>query len=113
MKKYLLLFVLIVASITGIRAQYDSQLSQYFMAMGYYNPAYAGVQEDLNMLALSRLQWIGIEGAPKSFLINADMPLKLGKTNHGVGLLVFTEGIGLFQNTQVNLQYDYKKRLFG
>ena len=112
MKKYLLLFVLIVASIMGIRAQYDSQLSQYFMAMGYYNPAYAGVREDLNLLALSRLQWIGIEGAPKSFLINADMPLKLGKTNHGVGLLIFTEGIGLFQNTHVNLQYAYKKRLF-
>ncbi|MBR5297786.1 MAG: type IX secretion system membrane protein PorP/SprF [Parabacteroides sp.] len=113
MKKYLLLIVLIVTGVTGIRAQYDSQLSQYFMAMGYYNPAYAGVREDLNLLALSRLQWIGIEGAPKSFLINADMPLKLGKTNHGVGLLVFTEGIGLFQNTHVNLQYAYKQKLFG
>ena len=100
MKKYLLLIILMVTGITGIRAQYDSQLSQYFMAMGYYNPAYAGVREDLNLLALSRLQWIGIEGAPKSFFIHADMPFKLGKTNHGVGLLIFTEGIGLFQNTQ-------------
>ena len=100
-----------VTGITGIRAQYDSQLSQYFMAMGYYNPAYAGVREDLNLLALSRLQWIGIEGAPKSFFIHADMPFKLGKTNHGVGLLIFTEGIGLFQNTHVNLQYAYKQKL--
>lgn len=102
-----------VTGITGIRAQYDSQLSQYFMAMGYYNPAYAGVREDLNLLALSRLQWIGIEGAPKSFFIHADMPFKLGKTNHGVGLLIFTEGIGLFQNTHVNLQYAYKQKLLG
>lgn len=70
MKKYLLLIILLVTSVTGVRAQYDSQLSQYFMAMGYYNPAYAGVSGDLNMLALSRLQWIGIEGAPKSFFIN-------------------------------------------
>jgi type IX secretion system PorP/SprF family membrane protein len=83
------------------------------MAMGYYNPAYAGVREDLNLLALSRLQWIGIEGAPKSFFIHADMPFKLGKTNHGVGLLIFTEGIGLFQNTHVNLQYAYKQKLLG
>lgn len=113
MKKYLLLIILIVTGITGIRAQYDSQLSQYFMAMGYYNPAYAGVREDLNLLALSRLQWIGIEGAPKSFFIHADMPFKLGKTNHGVGLLIFTEGIGLFQNTHVNLQYAYKQKLLG
>ena len=56
MNKYLLLIILLVTGLTGARAQYDSQLSQYFMALGYYNPAYAGVTGDLNMLALSRLQ---------------------------------------------------------
>ena len=95
MNKYLLLIILLVTGLTGARAQYDSQLSQYFMALGYYNPAYAGVTGDLNMLALSRLQYVGIDGAPTSFFINADMPLKIGKTNHGIGMVVFTEGIGL------------------
>lgn len=57
----------LVTGLTGARAQYDSQLSQYFMALGYYNPAYAGVTGDLNMLALSRLQYVGIDGAPTSF----------------------------------------------
>lgn len=113
MKKYLLLIILLVTSVTGVRAQYDSQLSQYFMAMGYYNPAYAGVSGDLNMLALARLQYIGIKGAPRSFFINADMPLKLGKTNNGVGLVVFADGAGLFQNTHVSVQYAYKQKLFG
>lgn len=83
------------------------------MALGYYNPAYAGTTGDLNMLALARLQWLGIKGAPKSFFLNADMPLNLGKTNHGVGLVVFTDGIGLFQNTHVGGQYAYKQKLFG
>ena len=113
MNKYLLLIILLVTGLTGARAQYDSQLSQYFMALGYYNPAYAGVTGDLNMLALSRLQYVGIDGAPTSFFINADMPLKIGKTNHGIGMVVFTEGIGLFVNTHVNLQYAYKQKLFG
>lgn len=113
MKKYLLFIILLVTCVTGARGQYDSQLSQYFMAMGYYNPAYAGVSGDLNMLALSRLQWIGIEGAPKSFFINADMPLTLGKTNHGVGVVVFVDGAGLYQNTHVSGQYAYKQKLFG
>lgn len=113
MKRYLLSILLLIISITSMRAQYDSQLSQYFMALGYYNPAYAGVTGDLNLLALSRLQYVGIEGAPKSFFINADMPLKIGKTNHGVGLVAFTESIGLFHNTHVNLQYAYKQKLFG
>ncbi len=83
------------------------------MAMGYYNPAYAGTSGDLHALALHRQQWLGIEGAPKSFFITGDMPLKLGKTNHGVGIVVFTESIGLFQNTHVAGQYAYKQKLLG
>ena len=54
------------------------------MAKPYYNPAVAGATEDLNILALARLEMIGVHGAPKSFFITADMPLTLGKTNHGV-----------------------------
>lgn len=57
------------------------------MAKPYYNPAVAGATEDLNILALARLEMIGVHGAPKSFFITADMPLALGKTNHGVGWL--------------------------
>ena len=51
------------------------------MAKPYYNPAVAGATEDLNILALARLEMIGVHGAPKSFFITADMPLALGKTN--------------------------------
>lgn len=83
------------------------------MALGYYNPAYAGARDGLNILALSRLQWMGIEGAPKSFFVTADMPLRIGKVDNGVGVSVFTDGIGLFQNTHIGLQYAYKHKLFG
>ena len=48
------------------------------MAKPYYNPAVAGATEDLNILALARLEMIGVHGAPKSFFITADMPLTLG-----------------------------------
>lgn len=113
MKKRFLFIIALLTCVSAIRAQYDSQLSQYFMALGYYNPAYAGTSGDLNILALSRLQWVGIKGAPQSFFINADMPLKLGKTNHGVGLTVFYDAIGLFKNTHVGVQYAYKYNLFG
>ena len=92
MNKYLLLIILLVTGLTGARAQYDSQLSQYFMALGYYNPAYAGVTGDLNMLALSRLQYVGIDGAPTSFFINADMPLKIGKTNQNADQPSLSDG---------------------
>lgn len=115
-KRLIRLFVPIVLAALFVpmaRAQYDAQLSQYFLAMGYYNPAYAGQSDNINLMALHRQQWLGIEGAPKSFYIAADMPLQLGKLNSGVGLIVFTEGIGLFRNTHVALQYAYKLKLFG
>ncbi|MDD4115989.1 MAG: type IX secretion system membrane protein PorP/SprF, partial [Massilibacteroides sp.] len=76
---------------TAARAQYDAQFSQYFMAMGYYNPAYAGVGGDLNLFGIHRQQWVGIEGAPKSFFVSADMPLRIGEMEHGVGAILFTE----------------------
>jgi len=114
MRRFLLFISILSLTCAGfVQAQYDAQLSNYLMGMGYYNPAVAGNTENLNALALHRQQWLGIKGAPKSFFIMGDMPLKLGKTNHGVGLVVFTEGIGLFRNTHVAGQYAYKHKFLG
>ena len=89
MKKVFLLIITLLTCANFVQAQYDAQLSQYFMAMGYYNPGYAGSSGDLNLFALHRQQWVGIHGAPKSFFVSGDMPLKLGKTEHGVGVVFF------------------------
>lgn len=105
--------VLLLTCVSLTRAQYDVRLSQYFQAKPYYNPASVGTTEDLNILALARMEWVGIKGAPLSFFAMADMPLTLGKTQHGVGVVLLTESIGLFQNTHVGLQYAYKQKLFG
>ena len=105
--------VLLLTCVSLARAQYDVRLSQYFQAKPYYNPASVGATEDLNILALARMEWVGIKGAPLSFFAMADMPLTLGKTQHGVGVVLLTESIGLFQNTHVGLQYAYKQKLFG
>lgn len=105
--------VLLLTCVSLTRAQYDVRLSQYFQAKPYYNPASVGATEDLNILALARMEWVGIKGAPLSFFAMADMPLTLGKTQHGIGVVLLTESIGLFQNTHVGLQYAYKQKLFG
>ena len=114
MRRILLLMVVLCCTCAGIvRAQYDARLSQYFMAKPYYNPAVAGATENLNILALARLEWVGMSGAPMSFFVTSDMPLNIGKTQHGIGLAVYTESIGLFMNTHVGAQYAYKHKLFG
>ena len=113
MKRVFLFIIALITCTAGVRAQDDVQLSQYFLGMGYYNPAYAGTTGDLNMLGFFRQQWIGMPQAGTSFFVIADMPLTFGKTNHGVGLVVNTESIGLFTNTKVAVQYAYKQKLFG
>lgn len=114
MRRSLLFAIVLSLTCVGLtRAQYDVRLSQYFQAKPYYNPASAGSTEDLNILALARMEWVGIKGAPLSFFAMADMPLTLGKTQHGIGAVLLTESIGLFQNTHVGLQYAYKQKLFG
>ena len=94
-------------------AQYDTRFAQYYMAKNYYNPAYAGSTENLNLLAITRVEWVGVQGAPKSFFVTGEMPLTLGKTQHGVGAVVYVDAAGLFLNTHVALQYAYKQKLLG
>ncbi len=113
MKRVFLFIIALITCTVSVRAQDDAQLSQYFLGMGYYNPAYAGTTGDLNMLGFFRQQWIGMPQAGTSFFVIADMPLTFGKTNHGIGLVVNTESIGLYQNTKVAFQYAYKQKLFG
>lgn len=114
MKRVIRSIILFLCIATAVRAQHDAQFSQYFMTLGYYNPAYAGTSGDLNLFGIHRQQWVGLKGGPpKSFFVTADMPLKLGETNLGIGAVLFTESLGLIQSTQIAGQFAYKNKLFG
>ncbi|MDR1938865.1 MAG: type IX secretion system membrane protein PorP/SprF [Tannerellaceae bacterium] len=113
MKRLFFILAVLMTLAGSAGAQYDAQFSQYFMAMGYYNPAFAGTGSDLNILGLLRQQWIGMPGAPQTIFFNADMPFTLGKMNTGVGATLYRETIGLFTNSHISGQFAYKRKLFG
>jgi len=94
------------------RAQADAQFSQYFEIPNYYNSAAIGTTDLLKIRAGSRLQWVGIENAPTTFLGVADMPFKLFGKRFGVGLVVQQESLGLFKNMTLGAQIAYKQKLF-
>lgn len=93
------------------RAQSDIQFTQYWAVPSYYNPAATGSTDYLRIRGGARLQWVGIENAPKSFLVQADSPLRLMKKKIGVGLTMMQESLGLFSNMLINAQGSYKFRL--
>lgn len=109
-----LIAVIILFAAPGIlRAQYDAQFSNYWAVPNYYNPAAAGQTSQIEATAAYRQQWIGIDGAPQSFLATGSMPFRfLGRT-HGIGMVFFNESIGLFKHNVISAQYAYKKKLYG
>lgn len=110
--RYLLL-MLFVPVATGIWAQTDAQFSQYYETTTFYNPASTGDTDSLRLRGGSRLQWVGIENAPQTFIVTADMPIKLGKKRIGVGLVGEGESLGLYSSLNLGAQVSYKMRKFG
>src|SRR5450830_525103 len=99
-----LLFILLFSGISA-SAQYDAQTSQYMLAPGTFNPAVAGESGDLLLTLQNRKQWVGIDGAPSTLLVNVTMPFVMGNRKHGFGLVISKESIGLFSTQTLQLQY--------
>lgn len=92
-------------------AQNDAQFVQHWAIPAMYNPGYAGSIEYIRIRVGGNLQWLGIKNAPRTFVGNADMPLKLGrKQRMGVGMNVWQERIGLFDNLLMGVQAAYQIR---
>lgn len=102
--------LLLLAAVPAVLwAQGDAQFTQYWALPTYYNPAATGTLDFIRIRGGAKLQWLGIDNAPKSFTGAADMPIKLGKKHRiGVGVLFNQESIGLYRNLGVSAQLSYK-----
>ncbi len=93
-------------------SQSEPQLTQYWALPAFYNAGAAGSTDFLRVRGGTRMQWIGIDGAPRSFFIHADSPLAIGRKRIGLGVQMQQEKIGLFSNMLVGVQGAYKLKLF-
>lgn len=97
-----------------VHAQSDPLYTQAWNLPTLYNPAAVGSTDWLRIRGAARMQWVGIENAPKSFTAAADIPFKLIGRRWGGGVTLTQEGIGLFSNTYVDGQISGRlKKLFG
>lgn len=108
--KIILFLTIIVTGCLAARSQSDVRLTQAWALPTYYNPAATGSVDYVRIRAASRLQWLGIENAPKSFLATADMPFMIGKRRLGVGVDATQESLGLFSNLLINAEGSFKFR---
>lgn len=108
-----LIIVIISLLHQNATAQVDAQFTQYYAIPTYYNPAATGTTDYLRLRGGTRLQWMGIKNAPKTFVITADMPFKFIGKRFGVGLNIQQESLGLYKNLNLAAQLSYKIKLFG
>lgn len=109
MKKInLLLFVLLISF--GITAQQDPLSNQYLMNQSMINPAYNGVHDMANITALTRGQWIGVEGAPFTHTLSMASTIS---DHSAAGLLFVNDNFGINTTTNLVFSYAYRMDLYG
>lgn len=109
MKKTILLVIFVCVGLTRSFAQQDAQYSQYMFNMMAVNPAYAGSRDVLSITGLYRNQWVGLEGAPVTQTLTADMPVR--KEKIGLGLSLFNDKVGVVSTRSIAGTYAYRLRL--
>jgi type IX secretion system PorP/SprF family membrane protein len=110
LKKYILIIAIAFGTANSY-AQQTVQFSQYMFNGLAVNPAYAGYKEDLTVNLSSRLQWVGIDGAPKTSTISVDGVTNLDTKNVGIGLLATNDRLGPQNTSSVYANYAYRLRL--
>ena len=106
MKKLIILFITLCTTVTW--SQQDAQYTQYMYNMSVINPAYTtGDIGIVNLGALHRTQWVGVDGSPKSSNIFAHTPIN---DKIEVGFTIVNDNIGNVVKSN-NLAADFAYKL--
>ncbi|MCB9165242.1 MAG: type IX secretion system membrane protein PorP/SprF [Flavobacteriales bacterium] len=92
----------------GAFAQQDPLFSQYMFNTLAFNPGYAGSADVFTVMALSRHQWVGFDGAPTTQTFLAHTPLK--NESIALGLSAINDRIGPARQTSAYADFAYRIR---
>lgn len=99
-----ILFVYWMAT-SSLVAQQDPLYNLYQFNQLMVNPAYAGLNNILSLSMHTRVQWLGIEGAPVTNAISGNTSFH--KNRHGVGGWLAHDQFGINRNTEFYGSYAY------
>ena len=105
MKKLIIAFIGIVAASTAIQAQ-QTPLSNFYNFNEYLiNPAQAGYRNQLEGSASHRIQWQGIDGAPRTSFVGVHGALN---DKMGLGAKIMVDQTDILQQFSAALSYAYR-----
>ena len=82
----------VVWLLSAAQAQQDAQISMYLRNPVQFNSAHAGTDGTLRVTAISRLQWVGWDGAPRTSFFSAHAPVL--RDRMGIGVTMVTDKSG-------------------
>ncbi len=101
--KKLIIFLSIICSST-LFSQDESVFTQYITNRTLVNPAFAGALDQHQVFLNMRTQWVGFEGAPKTYSLSYNGPIA---DKIGIGAMIFSENIALYSKLRAQLAYAY------
>ena len=111
LKRLTIITLWLVLGFSEARAQYDATFSHYFDLEPTFNPAAVGKQPKLNITGAYAMSMAGFENNPRTMVLAADMPFVFADMNHGAGVQLMNDQIGVFKHQRIALQYAYKLKL--
>lgn len=106
--KNIFLFILLLSG-TAAFTQQSALFSQYKFNKLLINPAYAGSSKVLTFDLLNRYQWVGIDGAPRTFTFSGHSPIR--NPHVGLGFYVYSDVIGPSSDQGIMGTYAYRLRM--
>ncbi|MCH8554015.1 MAG: PorP/SprF family type IX secretion system membrane protein [Schleiferiaceae bacterium] len=97
-KRFVLLLFVVMLGSGNLFAQ-DPTFSMIYLNKLFLNPAYAGINRDLNMTAQSRIQWAGLPGRMETKTAAMDVACPASKLGFGMILYDDMAGDGAYRNT--------------
>ncbi|PCI33060.1 MAG: hypothetical protein COB60_08455 [Flavobacteriaceae bacterium] len=100
--------LIIVLSMSGVQAQQDPYYTLYKYNLNIVNPAHAGSSNFNELTTGFRMQWIGVEDAPKTQFITYSQPLN---NKLGIGFSVVNDEVFVLKETDVTVDMSYHIKL--
>ena len=103
------LFFLLLFTVSGFAIAQDAQLSQFYNAPMYLNPAFTGTTENTRATINYRNQWPAAGGIPYTTSI-ASIDHYLAKYKSGIGFMAMQNKAGTpsLRSTQISALYSYR-----
>lgn len=104
-KKIILAALMIMGALFS-KGQQDPMYTQYIFNLQTVNPAYAGYWKTMGIMALTRHQWVGLNGHPSTQTFSFQTPLK--SEHVGLGFNIVLDKTGLEKTLLMNVDYSYE-----